>query len=201
VPVCAPVTASDGEDVTEQIQYVDGVPTELWEHDRDGNRVKFLAVTCCIRGELECRKSVFNKIVADWENPTYDLNQQPKNPRNYTAGSIRQFSNLKITKERKLSFVGYSIVGWHTDDNSPVPFKTEIERAKYSNAVLRVPFVQVRPYRFQDLQTLENLQASLDYEVDGVVISVNNLEDAEQMGQVGGSVTGNPKAKIAWKFS
>lgn len=202
--VCAglrPRKSLDGEDVTVQIQHVEGVPTELWEHDRSGTRTKLLDVTCCIRGELECKKSVFNKIVDDWENPIYDLNEKPKNPRNYTAGSIRQFSNPGITKERKLSFVGYSIVGWNAADNSPPPFKTEIERAKYSNSVLRVPFVQVRPYRYQDLQALEDLQSALDYEVDGVVISVNNLEDAEQMGQTGSSVTGNPKAKIAWKFS
>lgn len=196
-----PRNGYEGEDVTQNALLVDGIPSELWEHDRDGKRVKRLDVTCCIRGEVECKKSVFRKIKDDWQNPTYQLNQEPKNPRNYTAGSIRQFSDLSITKERKLSFVGYSIVGWNAHDNSPTPFKTEIERAKYSNAVLRVPFVQVRPYRQQDLQALEDLADSLDYEVDGLVLSVNNLEDAEQMGNVGGSPTGNPKAKLAWKFA
>ncbi|MCK8272491.1 hypothetical protein, partial [Erwinia amylovora] len=88
--------------------------------------------------------SVFRKIVDDWQNVTYDLGSEPKNPRNYTAGSIRQFSNPQITKDRKLSFTGYSIIGWHAHENSPVPFKTEIERAKYANATLRVPFVKVR---------------------------------------------------------
>jgi DNA ligase (NAD+) len=197
-----PRNGFDGEDVTENVKYVDGVPTELWEHDKDGNRVRFLPVTCCIRGELECKKAVFRKIVEDWQNPKLGLNSEPKNPRNYTAGSIRQFTDPKVTKERRISFTGYSIVGWHSDDPnfmSP-PFKTEIERAKYSNAVLRVPFVQVRPFRYQDMQMLEDLANSIDYEVDGVVVSVNNLEDAEQMGNTGGSATGNPKAKIAWKF-
>lgn len=196
-----PRKGMEGEDVTVNVKLVDGVPTELWEHDRSGTRLKFLLVTCCIRGELECKKSTFRKIVDDWENPTYEISSIPKNPRNYTAGSIRQFTDPQITGDRKISFVGYSILGWHSPDNSPAPFKTEIERAKYANAVLRVPFVQVRPYRYQDLKTLEDLQASLDYEVDGVVVSVNNLEDAEQMGTTGGTATGNPKAKIAWKFA
>jgi DNA ligase (NAD+) len=196
-----PRKVQDGEDVTENVQYVEGIPAELWEHDRAGNRIKFLDVTCCIRGELECKKSVFRKIKDNWQDPEYDLDREPANPRNYTAGSIRQFNNPKITKVRKLSFTGYSILGWHAADNSAPPFKTEVERAKYANAVLRVPFVQVRPFRYQDLKVLEDLQGNLDYEVDGVVLSVNNLEDAEQMGNIGGTAYGNPKAKLAWKFS
>lgn len=192
-----------GEDVTENIKYVEGVPTELWEHDKDGKRVRFLPVTCAIRGELECKKSVFRKVVDDWENPKFGLDKKPKNPRNYTAGSIRQFSDPTVTKQRKISFTGYSILGWTSKDPefSTAPYKTEIERAKYSNAKLFVPFVQVRGFRHKDLQALEDLCSQLDYEVDGIVISVNNLEDAEQMGTHGGSATGNPKAKIAWKFA
>jgi DNA ligase (NAD+) len=196
-----PRNGIDGEDITENIKFVEGVPTELWEHDRQGNRVRFLPVTCSIRGELECKISTFNSCKANWQS--LDLDSEPKNPRNYTAGSIRQFSDPTITKSRKISFTGYSIVNWSSKDNSlnQSPYKSEIERAKYSNAVLKVPFVQVRPFRWSDLEMLENNVPNLDYEVDGVVISVNNLEDAEQMGTHGGSSTGNPKAKIAWKFS
>jgi DNA ligase (NAD+) len=196
-----PRNGTDGEDVTENIKYVEGVPAELWEYDRDGKKVKKLEVTCSIRGEIECKKSVFRKVVEDWNDPKFGLDSEPKNPRNYAAGSIRQFSNPDITKERRLSFTGYSILGWTAKDNSPTPFNTEIERAKYSNVKLRIPFVQVRPFRWIDLKTLEDLQSQLDYEVDGAVISVNNLEDAEQMGTHGGTATGNPKSKIAWKFA
>lgn len=210
-----PRNGTEGEDVTENIKYVDAsvlgsdgkvilsqcVPTELWEHDKNGNRVKFLPVTCSIRGEIECRKSVFRKVVSSWQNPKFGLDSEPKNPRNYSAGSIRQFSNPEVTKERNLTFTAYSILGWYSKDNTPAPFKTEIERAKYSNAKLFIPFVQVRPFRWDDLKLLEELSVNRDYEVDGVVISVNNLEDAEQMGTHGGTATGNPKAKIAWKFA
>lgn len=196
-----PRNGTEGEDVTENVKYVEGVATELWEHDKDGNRTKFLDVTCSIRGEIECKKSTFRKVVEDWQNPKFGLSSEPKNPRNYAAGSIRQFSNPAITKERKLTFTGYSILSWNAKDNSPAPFKTEIQRAKYSNAVLRIPFVQVRKFRWADLKMLEELSTKMDYEVDGVVISVDNLEDAEQMGTHGGSATGNPKSKLAWKFS
>jgi len=196
-----PRNGTEGEDVTENVKFVEGVPNELWEHDRQGNKVRFLPVTCSIRGEIECKKSVFRKVVEDWKNPKFGLDSQPKNPRNYSSGSIRQFANPNITKERRLNFTGYSILGWHSQDNTPAPFKTEIERAKFSNQKLLIPFVQVRPFRWIDLQPLEDHQGQLDYEVDGVVVSVNNLEDAEQMGTHGGTSTGNPKAKIAWKFA
>jgi len=196
-----PRDGENGEDVTANIQYVEGVATELWEHDRDGNRVRFLPVTCCIRGEIECKKTVFRKIAANWQ--TYHLSNEPANPRNYAAGSIRQFSDPTITKERQISFTGYSIWGWTSADPqfANAPYKTELERAKYSNATLRIPFVRVMPYRHKDLQALEDLSASLDYEVDGIVLSVNNLEDSEQMGTHGNSITGNPKGKLAWKFA
>lgn len=41
---------------------------------------------------------------------------------------------------------------------------------------------------------------NLDYEVDGVVVSVRNIDDREQMGNHGGSVTNPPKGRLAWKF-
>lgn len=183
-----------GEDVTENAKYVEGIPAELWEHDSQGNKKNFLNVTCCIRGEIECKKSVFEEIVVNWQK--YGLSNEPANPRNYAAGSIRQFTDPKETKNRRISFTGYSVFGWNN-----APFKTEIERAKYVNAVLRIPFVQVRPFRQQDLKSMEDFVPQLDYEVDGIVLSVNNLEDSEQMGTHGNSVTGNPKGKLAWKFS
>jgi DNA ligase (NAD+) len=194
-----PRKSMEGEDVTENIKYVEGVPQELWEHDRHGNKVRLLPVTCCIRGEIECKLSEFNKIQADWRDPQYKVTKKPANARNYTGGSIRQFTDPTITKNRRLSFVGYSIVGWNSP-TIPQPFKTEIERAKYSNQVLKVPFVRVEPFKWEDLDKLEKLFPSLDYEVDGIVISVNNLEDSEQMGTHGDVATGNPKGKIAWKF-
>jgi DNA ligase (NAD+) len=48
---------------------------------------------------------------------------------------------------------------------------------------------------------LEDLVPTLDYEVDGVVVGVNNLEDSDQMGTHGNGPTGNPKGKLAWKFT
>ena len=97
-------------------------------------------------------------------------------------------------KSKGLSFIAYSI-----EMENP-PWKTEIQRAKFSNRKLKVPFVQVRNFRFEDLENMENNVNQLDYEVDGIIISLDNLVDQEFVGRHGDPVTGNPKGKIAWKF-
>lgn len=176
-----------GEDVTENIQYVEGVPTVL-----------SLPLTLTIRGELECKIPTFEKIVADYENGknTAQLNGVPANPRNYTAGSIRQFDDPKITKARQISFTGYCI-----ENLENPPYSTEMERAKWCNKTLTIPFVQTRFFNYADLAAIEGNISLLKFEIDGVVISVNNLEDQEQLGRHGDRPTGNPKGKIAWKFA
>jgi len=177
----------NGEDVTEQAKHVKGILEVLPKK-----------ITCSIRGELECKISVFEKIVEDFKkgiNPA-KIKKEPANPRNYTAGSIRQFDDPTITKHRKISFTAYSIEGLEK-----APYKTEIERAKWCNQILGVPFVQARPFKYSDLAFVESTLDALDYEIDGVVISVNNLEDSEQHGRHGDRANGNPRGKLAWKFS
>ena len=171
----------NGEDVTEQVQYVDGIPTKLKEK-----------VTCSIRGELICYLSDFEKVQADLEAAGENLRA---NPRNHAAGGIRQFKDPKKTKTMRLSFVAYAIEGL-----ANAPYKTEVERSKWCSEKLGVPYVKTKLFKFEDLEKMENAVPELDFEVDGVIIGVNNLEDQEQLGRHGDRDTGNPKGKIAWKF-
>jgi DNA ligase (NAD+) len=177
-----PRNGVDGEDVTANIVFVEGVVEKLP-----------FPITCSIRGEIYCKKSTFEKknkeLVQAGEKPF-------ANPRNYATGSIRQFKNPQITKERELSFRAYSIWG-----QANPPYSTEYERAIYCNQKLGIPFVRVSKFRPELLQELEDKVPDLDYEVDGLVISVSDLDAQEQMGTHGGSATGNPKGKIAWKFT
>lgn len=178
----------DGENVIANVKYVIGIPETLP-----------LRITCSIRGELYCPKSVFerkNKELAEAGEKTF------ANPRNYTAGSIRQYKDPKVTGDREIYFRAYSICGL----DKP-PYRTEIERAKWCNQVLMVPFVRVMPLAVDlktavaELQEMEDKVTDIDYEVDGVVVSVNLLDDQEQMGKHGNSVTGSPRGKVAWKFA
>lgn len=177
----------NGEDVTENAKYVNGIPEQLP-----------LPLTLTIRGELECKISTFEKIVADFENGDNSarLSGVPANPRNYTAGSIRQFDDPTTTRDRQLSFTAYGI-----ENLENPPYTTEIDRAKWCNVVLKVPYVQTRAFDFKDLAEIEKNVDKLDYEIDGVVLSVNILEDQEQLGRHGDRPDGNPNGKLAWKFA
>lgn len=177
-----PRNGIDGEDVTEQIKYVSGVPQKL-----------NLPITCTIRGEIICKLSDFDKVQKEL---TASGEKLRANPRNHAAGGIRQFKDATKVKDARLSFIGYTIEGL----DKP-PYSTEQERAKWCNKEVGVPFIQIREFNFYDLAKLEKNVPNLDYEVDGIVIGYNNLEDQEQLGRHGDNRTGNPKGKIAWKFA
>lgn len=171
----------NGEDVSEQVQYVSGVPLQLP-----------VPVSCSIRGELICKHSDFEQVQVALEASGEKLRA---NPRNHTAGGIRQFRNPEKTKQMRISFIAYGI-----EALADPPYKTEIERFHWCNDVLGIPYASAQAFVFEDLQEMEDAVTDLDFEVDGVIVGVNNLEDQEQLGRHGDPRTGNPKGKIAWKF-
>ena len=171
----------NGEDVTEQCKYVEGIPAKLKKK-----------VTCSIRGELICKLKDFDKVQIDLEKAGEKLRA---NPRNHAAGGIRQFKDPTKTERMRLSFIAYTI---EAQDNPP--YKTELERAAYCDTQLGVPYIPTKLFKFEDLAKMEAGISKLDFEVDGVIVGVNNLETQEQLGRHGDPVTGNPKGKIAWKF-
>jgi DNA ligase (NAD+) len=138
----------NGEDVTEQCQYVDGIPAELK-----------LPETCSIRGELICRLKDFDKVQIDLEKSGEKLRA---NPRNHAAGGIRQFKDPSKTKRMRLSFIAYTI---EAHDNPT--YQTEMERAEYCEKKLGVPYITTKPFKFEDLAKMEDGISKLDYEVDG----------------------------------
>lgn len=174
----------NGIDVTENIKYVKGVPTTLpkpW--------------TLSVGGELECLLDDFEKVQKELAKAGKDLR---KNPRNHTYGSINQQKDPSKTKDGRISFIAYNILNF---DESNEYYLTEIERAKWCNQVLKIPHVRVEPHKFDDLQKLEDAVDTLPYEVDGIVLKVNNLEDQESLGNSGDVPTGDPRGALAWKFA
>lgn len=178
-----------GIDVTKNIVYVKGVPDTLP-----------LPLTLAIGGELECLLDDFTAVNKALELAGEELR---KNPRNHTYGGINQKTDPTKTKDAKISFTGYNITGF---DNSEDYYTSEIERAKWCNQVLKVPFVRATPLAedeaeaVQQLLDMEKMVPDLQYEVDGVVLKVNNLEDQEQLGNTGDDPTGDPRGALAWKF-
>lgn len=170
----------NGADVFSHVRYVKGIPHILPE-----------PIDCTIGGELEILLEDFEVINKERAKKGEKL---LANPRNATAGAMNPLGDPDVVRQRKINFIGHSL---HMDK---APYHTAIERAKYANQHLKVPFVRVEEFDYVQLAKMEALIPELDYEIDGIVIEVNNLDDQDSLGQHGGSATGDPVGKIAWKF-
>ncbi len=168
-----------GEDVTNNLKTVDAIPLSLDEK-------KDLTV----RGEVFLNKKEFQRINKEQKEkdlPVY------ANPRNIAAGSIRQL-DPKITAQRRLDSFAYELLTdfgqiTHEDKHKILKglgFKTNSHN-KYCKS-----FDDVLQFREYWIKAREKL----DYEIDGVVVLVNNNKIFEKLGIVGKA----PRGGIAFKF-
>lgn len=171
----------NGEDVTEQAQYVNGIPKKLNED-----------ITCSIRGEIICLKKDFEEV----QKELIKNGEEPRKNERSHANGIKQMNDPSKVKDMKLTFIAHGLEGMPNP-----PFKTVIEKAKYASKNLGIRYVRVEEFNFYDLKKMEDIAGTLDYRTDGVVIEVNDIEEQEQLGRIGDSLIGDPKGKIAWKFS
>lgn len=174
-------TGEAGEDVTENVRYISNIPQEL-----------NLPVTCRITGEIICKRADFAAIQRKLQK---DGSALYANTRNFAGGSLRQ-DDPKVTGERRLFFIGHGI-----QNLKDPPYSTGMERAKWANKELGIRFSRVSTFSFDKLAHLESLVPDLEYDVDGAVVSVADLQLQEEMGRHGNRPTGEPKGKEAWKFA
>jgi DNA ligase (NAD+) len=170
-------SGKDGIDVTEKTRHIQGIPQQLP-----------LPLTCKIRGEVET-------TVPEFKKQCDRLGDKAKaNPRAHTAGSMNQ-KTAKQMEDRGLRFTAYNIL-----QLKDPPYTTEIERAEWAVRVLKLNFVKTIAFSYDKLKTFESQHRRLDFMVDGVVVSINDLQLQADMGTSGNKETGNPKGKIAFKF-
>ena len=182
-----------GEDVTQNLKTIEAIPLKLEE-----GAPKLLI----IRGEVFLTKKEFKRINAERKKKDLKLYA---NPRNIAAGSIRQL-DPKITAERNLDFYAYSIS--RNDDSRKEADnyikrypKLEDEKNALQKAGLKTnPHITV----FDSLDEVaefrdkwEKEREKLNYEIDGVVISLNDNGLYNKLGYIGKA----PRAAIAYKFS
>lgn len=163
-----------GEDVTSNIKTIEAIPLSLTKEE-----------DATVRGEVFLHKKDFEKI-----NST--LEKKYANPRNLAAGSIRQL-DPKITAKRKLDFFAYSLVS-----DKPKTHQEEYEilnslgiKTNPGGAVVKT-LNDVLEYITQ----LEKTRESLTYEIDGVVVTINDNKVYQSSGIAGKA----PRAAIAYKF-
>lgn len=167
-----------GEDITENVKTIKSVPLRI-------DYLKPLEV----RGEIFLSKKNFNKInqekIAAEEEPF-------KNPRNAAAGSIRQL-DPKIVARRNLDvFVYY---GFGLEIQNHFEIIQELKKIGFKvNQNTR--FCQDIEEVINFIEDVKNYRNELDYEIDGVVIKVNELDLYEKIG----FTSKFPKWATAFKF-
>lgn len=173
----------EGENVTANILTIADIP----EHLPDGAPGTFE-----VRGEVYMAKTAFqalNEAQAAADKQIY------ANPRNAAAGSLRQL-DASVTATRKLSFFAYS---W--GEVSTLPCETQsgvldtLDSWGFSvNPLTRVCLsVEEIMELYRDI---EQVRASLDYDIDGVVYKVDRLDWQDRLGYVSRS----PRFAVAHKF-
>ena len=170
-----------GEDVTENIKTIRTLPLRLNASD-----------SLTVRGEVLIPKKDFEKLNLRRKEKDLPLFA---NPRNAAAGSIRQLDS-KLTASRPLHIYIFNL-----ESNDNKEFNTHSESLDY---LKKVGF-KTSDYRITDninkvitiIHDIENQRDSLPYEIDGVVIKINDLAQREMLG----STSKNPKWAIAYKFS
>ena len=171
-----------GEDVTQNLRTIGSVPL----------RIPDAPEMIEVRGEVYLPIAAFkalNERRAEAEEPTF------ANPRNSAAGSIRQLDPA-LAAERPLSTWIYGIGAVHGLD-----FATHMDEIEWLDQ--RGFKVNLETLRHEGVEGVvrrchwwEDRREQLDYEIDGVVVKVDERALWRELGVVGRE----PRWAIAWKF-
>ena len=171
-----------GEDVTANLKTIRSIPMTL--------RDKLPLVEA--RGEVYMpRESFFELVKVQEEN-----DEQPfKNPRNAAAGSLRQ-KNSAVTAKRRLDIFIFNLQQCEGRE-----FSTHDETLQFlSDMGFRVipnrKICRTTEEIVDAIQAIGDSRKDLPYDIDGVVIKVNDLSQRDAMG----STAKTPKWAIAYKF-
>ena len=170
-----------GEDITENLRTIHAIPLKIKE-----------PLNFEVRGEAYMPRKSFMNLNEEKEK----TGEQPfANPRNAAAGSLRQLDS-KLAAKRKLSVFLYSINDFTDfeattqsgalDELDQLGFKTNHERERVSDIDDVLKYIEK--------WTAE--RETLPYDIDGIVIKVNDLEQQDEMGFTQKS----PRWAIAYKF-
>ncbi|HEY2932982.1 MAG TPA: NAD-dependent DNA ligase LigA [Acidobacteriota bacterium] len=172
-----------GEDVTPNLKTVKHIPL----------RLKAVSVSRVeVRGEVYLPVSAFQALNEERADQGLALFA---NPRNAAAGAIRQL-DPKVTASRPLAFFAYSIghIEGHTLETQRETLETLQRWGLRVNSNFRWhPSIDAL---LDFCREWEKKRDTLDYEIDGVVIKVDNLEFQRNLGVV----SRDPRWAVAYKF-
>lgn len=170
---------SIGENITENVKRIKDVPLVLKE-----------PIDIVVRGEAYLPRKNFDKLNAERE---LEGLAAFANPRNAAAGTLRQL-DTKVVAKRGLATFLYQ-------EASPATQATQEEVLEYFE---RLGFVVNKERKFarnmdeiwEFIEHATSLRDKLSYDIDGVVIKVNDLSEQEELG----FTVKAPRWAIAYKF-
>lgn len=170
---------SVGEDITENLKRVKDIPLVLPE-----------PINITVRGECYMPRASFDRV-----NQIRQENGEPEfaNPRNAAAGTLRQL-DTKIVAKRNLSTFLYQEVS-PTDQSNQEGVLEKLAQLGFvvnQERVLAKDMTQVWDF----IQKVAQLREDLPYDIDGIVIKVNDLAVQEELG----FTVKAPKWAVAYKF-
>jgi DNA ligase (NAD+) len=179
-----------GEDVTSNVRTIKNVPLRL-RYEKGFE--KFLIGRTEIRGEIVMLKKDFEAL-----NLRQKTAGKPEfaNPRNLAAGTIRQL-DPRLVSSRPLSFNAYDVI---REDATDIPTNMYayvaasalgIARNKQASVFIKLTDVM------QFVDHVESIRDTLPFNIDGLVIKVNNRIQFSELGIVGKQ----PRAAVAYKYA
>jgi DNA ligase (NAD+) len=163
-----------GQDVTDNVRAITSIPKHIQ------------GFTGEIRGEIYMKRSAFEQLRESGE-------KSMANPRNAGSGSLMA-KDPAVTARRNLSLLVYDVKVDGT-------FKSESEKRAWMTINLPgIDLVEMQTISISEFKSValswEVRRPTLDYEIDGLVIALDSIEEQEEAGWNGH----NPRGKIKFKF-
>ena len=181
---------SIGEDVTLNVRTVRSVPLSI---SREALKKAKLPADIETRGEMLMPISAFRRMNEEREQKGLSLFA---NPRNATAGTVRQLEP-SITAQRRLDYFAYMLLQ---------KGQTFFPRHSETLDALQTAGFKVNPYRtlarnmeevWAFIQQWEGKRETLPYEIDGIVVKVDRTALQQELGYTGKA----PRWAIAYKYA
>lgn len=167
-----------GEDITHNVKTIKKLPLTL--HKK---------IDLEVRGEIYMNKKVFNELNKEREENNLQLFQ---NPRNAAAGSIRQLDS-SIARKRQLDIMLYHLPNTDLKKHSEtIALLSECGLPTNEHNKICKDIEEVLDY----IKYWTENRPNLPYEIDGIVIKVNDLESQKKLG----FTIKYPKWAVAYKF-
>jgi len=166
-----------GEEITENIMTILDIPKKI--------TYKKFPKLMEIRGEVYIGKKDFKNIENNFANP-----------RNAAGGSLRQ-KDFRKTAAIPLKFFAYSTIqSNYSYFQSQYEFLEFLKHSNFKTNPLSKIIKNIKELE-KNYNDLEQLRSSLDYDIDGIVYKINDLELQKRLGNLSNS----PRWAIAHKFS